>query len=142
MTALTPERSPLDIRRTLELVLSAPGLIGQYVLPDGSRRPAVFVVGRAQVPSTFKAEGVELILQDSPRITERPCIGPIMLTLEWEGRLTAWDVRQNLIEHQRLLMRAFGSSISLERTTRTDITFEQVTFRLRDDVQYTRLVRS
>ncbi len=142
MTNLTPERSALDVRRTLELVLSAPGLIGQYVLPDGSRRPAVFVVGRAQVPSTYKVQGVELILQDSPRVSERPCIGPVMLTHEWEGRLTAWDTKQNLFDHQRLLMRAFGSSISLEHTTRTDITYEQVTFRLRDDVQYTRLIRS
>lgn len=141
MAALTPERSALDIRRTLELVLSAPGLIGQYILPDGSRRPAVFVVGRAQVPATYKPEGVELTLQDSPRLSELPCIGPAMIVNEWEGRLVAWDIRQNLYQHQNLLLRAFGSSISLEHTARTDITYETVTFRLRDQVQYKRLQR-
>jgi hypothetical protein len=73
------------------LLGASPNLIGSYTLPDGSTIPAVYVVGRQGVPPEFKVEGMEVAIQEFPRLNPRPGVGIFQQRKEWSMALVDYD---------------------------------------------------
>ena len=73
------------------LLGASPNLIGSYTLPDGSTIPAVYVVGRQGVPPEFKAQGLEVAIQEFPRLNPRPGVGIFQQRKEWSMALVDYD---------------------------------------------------
>lgn len=74
----------LQLRDTLTTLLSAsPNLIGNYELPDGTTIPAVYVTGRQGVPSEWKVDGLEMTIQEFPRLNPLPGVGIFQQRKEW-----------------------------------------------------------
>jgi hypothetical protein len=73
------------------LLGASPNLIGSYTLPDSSTIPAVYVVGRQGVPPEFKAQGLEVAIQEFPRLNPRPGVGIFQQRKEWSMALVDYD---------------------------------------------------
>ena len=73
------------------LLGASPNLIGSYTLPDDSTIPAVYVVGRQGVPPEFKAQGLEVAIQEFPRLNPRPGVGIFQQRKEWSMALVDYD---------------------------------------------------
>lgn len=75
-----------QLRDTLTTLLAAsPNLIGEYILPDGTRIPAVYVVGQQGVPSEWKAEGLEVTMRQFPDSRPRGALGStVKVNQLWE----------------------------------------------------------
>jgi len=82
----------VQLRDILTRLLDAsPSLIGSYTLPNGSTIPAVYVVGRQGVPLEFKIHGLELAIQEFPRLNPRPGVGTFQQRKEWSMVLVDYD---------------------------------------------------
>lgn len=110
---------------------------GIYFLPNGSRVPAVFVVGEAMVPSNWTIQGIETTIDDLPRYTTPGSVGGVLSTEEWTVRFTNYGNRSGtempttLRDISRRLARAFPQA----RTTpmpRTEATYEALTAYIRE----------
>jgi hypothetical protein len=66
-----------------DLLDGTPSLIGSYTLPDGTKIPAVYVAGRQGVPGEWKVEGLEVVIQEFPRLNPRPGVGTLQQRKEW-----------------------------------------------------------
>ena len=77
------------------LLGASPNLIGSYTLPDGSTIPAIYVVGRQGVPPEFKAQGLEVAIQEFPRLSPRPGVGIFQQRKEWSMALVDYDTSSN-----------------------------------------------
>jgi len=77
------------------LLGASPNLIGSYTLPDGSTIPAIYVVGRQGVPPEFKAQGLEVAIQEFPRLNPRPGVGIFQQRKEWSMALVDYDTSSN-----------------------------------------------
>jgi len=77
------------------LLGASPNLIGSYTLPDGSTIPAIYVVGRQGVPPEFKAQGLEVAIQEFPRLNPRPGVGIFQQRKEWSMTLVDYDTSSN-----------------------------------------------
>jgi hypothetical protein len=66
-----------------DLLDGTPSLIGSYALPDGTKIPAVYVAGRQGVPGEWKVEGLEVVIQEFPRLNPRPGVGTLQQRKEW-----------------------------------------------------------
>ena len=73
------------------LLGASPNLTGSYTLPDGSTIPAIYVVGRQGVPPEFKAQGLEVAIQEFPRLNPRPGVGIFQQRKEWSMALVDYD---------------------------------------------------
>jgi hypothetical protein len=81
-----------QLRTTLTTLLSStPNLIGSYTLPDGTKIPAVYVVGRQGVPGEWKVTGLEVSIQEFPRLNPRPGVGTFQQRKEWTVVLVDYD---------------------------------------------------
>lgn len=118
---------------------------GYYTLPTATIIPAVYVVGKAQVPSTWKVTGIETI------ISEVPTVGNPILMRGQTGTVEAWKVQfinygnaegttfpLDMLTIQRRMVRLFRT-VSLEHTDRSEIAFEALTARIRRSHFNTRL---
>jgi hypothetical protein len=57
----------VQLRETIVSLLSAsPNLIGFYGAANGTKIPAVYVVGRKSVPTEWQAEGLEVTMREFP----------------------------------------------------------------------------
>ena len=77
------------------LLGASPNLIGSYTLPDDSTIPAIYVVGRQGVPPEFKAQGLEVAIQEFPRLNPRPGVGIFQQRKEWSMALVDYDTSSN-----------------------------------------------
>lgn len=82
-----------QLRETVtELLDAAPSLIGSYILPDGTKIPAVYVVGQKSVPSEWKAVGLEVTMRQYPEISPRtPLSGTVKVQQLWEVVLMQYN---------------------------------------------------
>jgi hypothetical protein len=81
-----------QLRSTLTQLLSSPNnLIGSYVLPTGAKIPAVYVTGRQGVPGEWKVEGLEMSIQEFPRLNPRAGVGTYQQRKEWQVILVDYD---------------------------------------------------
>ena len=77
------------------LLGASPNLIGSYTLPDDSTIPAIYVVGRQGVPPEFKAQGLEVAIQEFPRLNPRAGVGIFQQRKEWSMTLVDYDTSSN-----------------------------------------------
>lgn len=81
-----------ELRDIVGTLLSAsPNLIGSYVLPNNTEVPAIYVVGRNGVPSEWKVKGLEVAIQEFPRLNPRPGVGTFQQRKEWTVVMIDYD---------------------------------------------------
>ena len=115
-----------QLRETIvELLTASPNLIGNYILPNGQAIPAVYVVGRQGVPPEWKAEGLEVVLQEFPRINPRPGVGTFQQRKEWTVMLVDYlpSSKDLLLAAERISRRFPDARFSF--TPETDIVYGQ-----------------
>lgn len=85
-----------QLRETITRLLSAsPNLVGAYTLPNGTQIPSIYVVGRQGVPSEFKAEGLEVTMEEFPRLNPRAGVGTFQQRKEWTVILVDYSPSSN-----------------------------------------------
>ena len=107
------------------LLGASPNLIGSYTLPNGSSIPAVYVVGRQGVPPEFKAQGLEVAIQEFPRLNPRPGVGIFQQRKEWSMALVDYDTSSNKLNEaaQRISRRFPDARFSF--MPETDVVYGQ-----------------
>jgi hypothetical protein len=116
----------VQLRETIVSLLSAsPNLIGSYVLPNGTKIPAVYVVGRKSVPTEWQAEGLEVTMREFPERLPRAGVGIVDVLQQWEVVLVQYNTTGTEL------------SSAMDRMTRR---FPDATFRYLpgDDIAYER----
>ena len=74
-----------QLRSTLTSLLSAsPDLLGSYVLQNGQKIPAMYVVGQKSVPSEWKVEGLEVTIGQYPEPLPTAGVGMVNMLQQWE----------------------------------------------------------
>ena len=137
-----------SIRRTLEThilqLYDAAGVLrpentwpGVYQLPDGTRIPAVYAVGEAQVPSNWTITGIEMTIDDLPRYSTPGSVGCVLSTEEWTIRFTNYGNRSGteMPTSLRDIARRLAQAFPRARTTpmpRTEVTYEALTAYIRE----------
>ena len=107
------------------LLGASPNLIGSYTLPDGSTIPAIYVVGRQGVPPEFKAQGLEVAIQEFPRLNPRAGVGIFQQRKEWSMALVDYDTSSNKLNEaaQRISRRFPDARFSF--MPETDVVYGQ-----------------
>lgn len=105
---------------------------GSYLLSNGSRIPAVYVVGQNMVPSNWVVNGIECTISDVPEITTPGSVGAIVSFERWPVRFTNYGTLEGtrmtttLLDISRRLARTFPRD-SATYTPRTEATYEALT---------------
>jgi hypothetical protein len=122
------------------LLGASPNLIGSYTLPDGSTIPAIYVVGRQGVPPEFKAQGLEVAIQEFPRLNPRPGVGIFQQRKEWSMVLVDYDTSSNKLNEaaQRISRRFPDARFSF--MPETDVVYGQYRIVL-PDLEIGRLIQ-
>lgn len=80
------------------LLVASPNLIGEYILPDDSRVPAVYVVGQQGVPSDWGVEGLEVTMRQFPELSpSSPLSGTVKVNQLWEVILMQYTPASNTL---------------------------------------------
>ena len=131
----TLERHILDIRNSDNSLKPATAWPGQYVLPNGTNVPAVYVIGEAMVPSEWNINGIEMTIEDVPEIVNPGSMSGVVSYEKWQVRFTnyGWDesteMRLTLRDIARRLARAFPRD-QVTYQSRTEATFESLSVRI------------
>lgn len=105
---------------------------GYYTLPNKSRTPAVFVIGKDMVPSNWDITGIECVIEDTPEIENPGSASGIISYERWSIRFTNYGTKQGtslpttMLDIRRRLARAFPR----DRVTympRTEATYQAIT---------------
>jgi hypothetical protein len=105
---------------------------GYYTMPNGTRIPAVYVVGESMVPSDWVVTGIECTITDVPEIVSPGSVGAIVSFERWPVRFTNYGTRKGtrmpttLLDISRRLARTFPRD-SATHTPRTEATYEALT---------------
>ena len=108
---------------------------GIYSLPNGSKIPAVYVVGSKMVPSNWTIEGIEMTIEDVPESTSPGSVGGIVSYERWFVRFTNYGTKQgtvmpvSMLDITRRLARAFPRD-RVTYMSRTEATYESATVRI------------
>ena len=130
-----------QLRETVvELLTAPPNLIGSYTLPNDQIIPAVYVSGRQGVPSEWKVEGMEVVLQEFPRLNPRPGVGTFQQRKEWAITLVDYLPASNSLSlaAERISRRFPDARFSF--TPETDIVYGQYRIVI-PDLEIGRLIR-
>ena len=74
-----------QLRDTIVSLLTAsPELIGTYSLPDGTKIPAIYVVGQNGVPPEWKVDGLEVTMRQYPELLPTAGVGIVDVLQQWE----------------------------------------------------------
>jgi hypothetical protein len=105
---------------------------GYYSLSNGTRVPAVYVVGQNMVPSDWVVTGIECTISDVPEITSPGSVGAIVSFERWPVRFTNYGTLEGtrmtttLLDISRRLARTFPRD-TVNYTPRTEATYEALT---------------
>jgi hypothetical protein len=106
---------------------------GRYLLPNGNQIPAVYVVGSEMVPSAWRIEGIECVLDEVPTEIDSPGSASGLIQFErWAIRFTNYGTTEgtrmptSMLDIRRRLARAFPRD-RVTYTPRTESTFEAIT---------------
>ena len=108
---------------------------GYYTWPNGTRIPAVYVVGAAMVPSSWEITGIECTIEDVPEIRSPGSYNGVLSFETWNVRFTNYGNTQGtrrpttLREISRRMARAFPRD-QVTYMARTEVTFEALTARI------------
>lgn len=108
---------------------------GRYVMADGSKIPAVYVVGAQMVPSDWEIQGIETTIDEVPEIENPGSMCGVVSYERWTVRFTNYGYFQetrmaiSLRDIARRLARAFPRD-PVSYSPRTEATFESLTARI------------
>jgi hypothetical protein len=122
-----------QLRETVVDLLSAsPNLIGNYILPDGSNIPAVYVVGQKSVPTEWKAVGLEVSIRQYPERLPEAGVGIVSVLQQWEAILVQYNPDGKEIEDAMDRMVRRFPDAALRFTPGDDIAYERCRFIIPD----------
>ena len=122
-----------QLRETVVDLLSAsPNLIGNYILPDGSNIPAVYVVGQKSVPTEWKAVGLEVSIRQYPERLPEAGVGIVSVLQQWEVILVQYNPDGKEIEDAMDRMVRRFPDAALRFTPGDDIAYERCRFVIPD----------
>jgi hypothetical protein len=122
-----------QLRETIVDLLSAsPNLIGNYILPDGSNIPAVYVVGQKSVPTEWKAVGLEVSIRQYPERLPEAGVGIVSVLQQWEVILVQYNPDGKEIEDAMDRMVRRFPDAALRFTPGDDIAYERCRFVIPD----------
>jgi hypothetical protein len=122
-----------QLRETVVDLLSAsPNLIGNYILPDGSSIPAVYVVGQKSVPTEWKAVGLEVSIRQYPERLPEAGVGIVSVLQQWEVILVQYNPDGKEIEDAMDRMVRRFPDAALRFTPGDDIAYERCRFVIPD----------
>ena len=130
-----------QLRSTITTLLSgSPNLVGLYTLPNGTKIPAIYVTGRQGVPPEFKVEGLEVTMEEFPRLNPRAGVGTFQQRKEWTVVLVDYDTSSNKLNEaaQRISSRFPDARFSF--MPESDIVYGQYRIVI-PDLEIGRLVR-
>jgi len=129
-----------QLRDTINQLL--PDLVGTYTLPNGTQKPAVYVVGEQGVPKGWKVSGVEVTIRQYPRQTSRPLVGMVQISKNWELALVNYTPSSRQLEEAVLrILRHFPDARSSYQDY-SDIAYEQYRILIPDIEAVTQYMRS
>ena len=108
---------------------------GRYVMSDGSKIPAVYVIGANMVPSEWTCEGIETTIEETPEIYNPGSMCGVVSYEKWKVRFTNFGYKEetymavSLRDIARRLARAFPRD-QVSYMARTEATFESLTARI------------
>jgi hypothetical protein len=115
-----------QLRETIVSLLSAsPNLIGSYVLPNGTKIPAVYVVGRKNVPTEWQAEGLEVTMEEFPLINPSPALGKFQRKKQWAVVLVNYDTDSNALGEALERMAARFPDARFSTRPESDVMYSQ-----------------
>jgi hypothetical protein len=115
-----------QLRSTITTLLSAsPNLIGSYVLPSGQKIPSIYVTGRQGVPPEWKVEGLEVVIQEFPRLSPSPALGKFRRRQEWTLLLVDYDTSSNKLQSAAERIASRFPDARLSFSPETDIAYGQ-----------------
>lgn len=87
-----------QLRDAITTLLSAsPNLIGSYTFPDGTTVPAIYVTGRQGVPSEWKVSGLEVTIEEFPRLSPRAGVGTFQQRKEWTVVMVSYSTSSDAL---------------------------------------------
>ena len=120
----------LQLRQVIASLLSQ--YIGSYVLPSGITKPALYVAGKNRVPAEWKATGLEVVIEQYPRINPRAAVGMVLQRKEWTITMTNYDTAsEDLVDAARQLSRRFPDA-RMSFMPETDVVYGQYRVIIRD----------
>ncbi len=120
----------LQLRQVIASLLSQ--YIGSYVLPGGITKPALYVAGKNRVPAEWKATGLEVVIEQYPRINPRAAVGMVLQRKEWTITLTNYDTAsEDLVDAARQLSRRFPDA-RMSSMPESDVVYGQYRVIIRD----------
>lgn len=129
-----------QLRDTINQLL--PDLVGTYTLPNGTQKPAVYVVGEQGVPKGWKVKGLEVTIRQYPRQTSRPLVGMVQINKNWELALVNYTPSSKQLEEAVLrILRHFPDAKSSYQDY-SDIAYEQYRILIPDIETITQYMRS
>jgi hypothetical protein len=123
----------IQLRNTINALLSlTPNLLGSYVLPNGTKIPAVYVVGQSSVPKEWKVEGLEAAIRQFPNMDPSAGVGIANVLKQWEVVLIQY--RPDGAEMQQAMDRMVRRfpDCSVRFVQGTDISYERCRFIIPD----------
>lgn len=112
--------------------------LGTYTLPNGTTQPALYVVGRTQVPPDWRVSGIECVLNNPPILQNLGGLGMLKAQRIWTLQFRCYDITKDLSGVQLLAYRAWPWATP-RGLPQTDNTYEQLTYELPDAVLITPL---
>lgn len=120
----------LQLRQTIASLLSE--YIGSYILPNGTKKPALYVAGKNRVPQEWKATGLEVVIEQYPRINPRATVGMVLQRKEWTLTMTNYDTAsEDLVDAARQLSRRFPDA-RMSFMPESDVAYGQYRVIIRD----------
>jgi hypothetical protein len=122
-----------QLRSTITTLLSAsPDLVGSYILPDGTKIPAIYVVGQQGVPPEFKATGLEVTMRQYPELLPAAGVGIVDVLQQWEVVLMQYnpDGKEIALAMDRMVRRF--PDATLRFTPGNDVAYERCRFIIPD----------
>lgn len=113
----------LQLRDTVLQLLA--DLLGTYRLPNGTLKPALYVVGEHGVPKGWKVDGLEVIMRQFPRQSSRAMVGAVRLAKNWEIRLINYTPSSKVLEDAVNRMLRHFPDASANYQEYSDIAYEQ-----------------
>ena len=115
-----------QLRDIIVTLLSAsPDLIGNYIFPNGTLVPAVYVAGRQGVPTEWKAIGLEVVIQEFSRLVPSPALGKFKRRQEWTVVMVNYDTTSSNLTAAAERMAARFPDARFSFSPETDIAYGQ-----------------
>jgi hypothetical protein len=83
--------------------------------------PCFYVIGKQRVPSNWQPVGLEVTLEDTPRVSAFDRIGMIEKWSFYTVWLQQHDSTKNIFNHEDLIMRHFGSEANSTKWRKDDV---------------------